>query len=81
MWHFYHETLRSVGYAKLLLFPSYGGCGMFFCDDVYNKNEGICNAVCFEIGPVHDDLMSCVWCGCIIWVAWRSLLLQILGSV
>ena len=19
MWHFYHETLRSVGYAKLLL--------------------------------------------------------------
>ena len=29
-WHFYHETLRSVRYAKLLLLPSYGGCGMFF---------------------------------------------------
>ena len=33
------------------------------------------------IGPVYDGLMSGVWCGCIIWVAWRSLLLQILGSV
>ena len=49
----------------------------FSCDDMYNTNEGICNAVCFVwiignlsvcvIGPVYDGLMSCVWCGCIIW--------------
>ena len=32
------------------------------------------------IGPVYDGLVSCV-CGCIIWVAWRFLLLQLLGLV
>ena len=73
--------------------PLVADVACFSCVDMYNKNVGICNAVCFEwmfgnlcvvccvIGPVYDGLMSCVWCGCIIWVTWRSLQLQILGSV
>ena len=72
-------------YSPLMVDVAY-----FSCDNTYDKNVGICFVACFVwiigclcvgvIGRVYDGLVSCVY-GCFIWVAWRFLLLQLLGLV